>query len=114
MEISDGLSDDRRIIHRLGPGGSLGAIGLITGSPYAATAAALTAVKAYRLDKEAIGAAMRLRPELITNLEALARHGRDMQHSDVVALESDRLEPSHVFLSSLRGFLHKLSVAASH
>ena len=28
--------------------------------------------------------------------------------------ESDRLEPSHVFLASLRGFLHKLSVVASH
>ncbi|WP_216851138.1 hypothetical protein, partial [Acidisphaera sp. L21] len=51
---------------------------------------------------------------LITNLEALAEHGRDMQHSDVVAHESDRLEPSNVFLTRLQGFLHKLSTATTH
>ncbi len=114
VEISNGSSDDKRVFYRMGPGGSLGAIGLITGSPYAATATALTSVRAYRLDKQAIATAMSLRPELVTNLEALAKRGQEMQRSDVVAHESDRLEPSHVFLASLRGFLHKLSVADSH
>jgi small-conductance mechanosensitive channel/CRP-like cAMP-binding protein len=114
VEISNHTPAGAEILYRMGPGGSLGAIGLITGSPYAATATALTPVKAYRLDKSAIATAMALRPELVTNLEALARHGRDMQHSDAVAPESDRLEPSHMFLNRLRHFLQKLSVAASH
>jgi small-conductance mechanosensitive channel/CRP-like cAMP-binding protein len=113
VEIANLSSAGKRIIHRMGPGGSLGAIGLITDSPYAATATALTSVKAYRLDKAAIGSAMAVRPELITNLECLARRGQDMQRSDVVADESERLEPPHVFLTKLRIFLSKLS-AATH
>jgi small-conductance mechanosensitive channel/CRP-like cAMP-binding protein len=113
VEICDDMSAERRVIHRMGPGGSLGTIALITGSPYAATATALTPVKAYRLDKAAIGSAMAIRPELVTNLECLARRGQDRQRSDVVAHESERLEPSHVFLTKLRGFLAKLSTAAT-
>jgi small-conductance mechanosensitive channel/CRP-like cAMP-binding protein len=113
VEISDGNSAEKRVIHRMGPGGSLGTIALITGSPYAATATALTAVKAYRLDKAAIGSAMAIRPELVTNLECLAKRGRDTRRIDVVAHESERLEPAHVFLTRLRDFLAKLSTAAS-
>jgi CRP-like cAMP-binding protein len=86
---------------------------MITGAPYAANATALTAVRAYRLDKEAICAAMALRPALVTTLEALARRGQDLLRNDVVAHESDRLEHPNAFLASLQSFLHKLSVAAS-
>lgn len=114
VEISNGEPGAKGIIYRVGPGASLGAVGLITGTAYAATATALTPVKAYRLDKKAIGTAMGLRPELVTNLEALARHGQDMQHIDVVAHEGAQLQSSHVFLSSLRGFLRKLAVAAPY
>ncbi len=113
VEISDGASESKRIITRMGPASSLGAIGMITGAPYAANATALTPVRAYRLDKEAISAAMALRPEMVMSLEALARRGQDLLHNDVVAHESDRLEPPNVFLASLQSFLHKLSVAAS-
>jgi small-conductance mechanosensitive channel/CRP-like cAMP-binding protein len=114
VEFSTGALAEKRVMYRVGPGGSLGAIGLITGSPYAVTATALTAVKAYRLDKEAIRSAIDLRPELVVNLEALARHGQDMQRSDVAAPESERLEPSHLFLAKLRSFLQKLSAVAAH
>lgn len=114
VEISNGAPGAKGVIYRMGPGSSLGAIGLITGSAYAATATAMTPVKAYRLDKQAIGTAVGLRPELVTNLEALARHGQDMQRSDVVAHESDRMESAHFFLSSLRSFLRKLAVATPH
>jgi CRP-like cAMP-binding protein len=86
---------------------------MITGAPYAANATALTPVTAYRLDKEAISAALAFRPEMVKTLEALARRGQDLLHNDVVARESDRLEPPNVFLASLQSFLHKLSVAAS-
>jgi small-conductance mechanosensitive channel/CRP-like cAMP-binding protein len=113
VEISDGSSENKRIITRMGPASSLGAIGMITGAPYAANATALTPVTAYRLDKEAISAALAFRPEMVKTLEALARRGQDLLHNDVVARESDRLEPPNVFLASLQSFLHKLSVAAS-
>ena len=113
VEISSTSTGSRRVITRMGPGSSLGAIGMITGAPYGATATALTAVTAYRLDKEAISAAMARRPELVTTLEALARRGQELLRGDVVAHDSDRLEPPHVFLSSLQSFLQKLSVAAS-
>jgi small-conductance mechanosensitive channel/CRP-like cAMP-binding protein len=114
VEFSTGAPAEQRIIYRTGPGGSLGAIGLITGSPYAVTATALTAVRAYRLDKEAIRSAITSRPELVLNLEALASHHQNMQRSDIAAPESDRLEPSHLFLFKLRGFLQKLSAVAVH
>jgi CRP-like cAMP-binding protein len=113
VEISDGSSGDKRVITRMGPGSSLGAIGMITGAPYAANATALTPVRAYRLDKAAISAAMGLRPALVTTLEALARRGQDLLRNDAVAHESDCLEPPNVFLTRLQGFLHRLSVAAS-
>jgi small-conductance mechanosensitive channel/CRP-like cAMP-binding protein len=109
VEISAGSIAVRNVIHRLGPGGSLGAIGMITGTPYAATAEALTAVTAYRLDKKAVGDVMALRPELVNSLEILARRGRDLQLTDVVAHESDQFNEPELFLSKLRNFLRKIS-----
>ena len=73
------------IVHRLSPGSSLGAIGLITGSSYAATATALTPLKLFRLDKAAITAAIEERPDLMVALEELARHGQAEISRDVAA-----------------------------
>jgi small-conductance mechanosensitive channel/CRP-like cAMP-binding protein len=109
VEISSATATQTRVIHRLGPGGSLGAIGMITGSPYAATATALTPVSAYRLDRKAVGDAIALRPDLVTSLEVLARRGQDMQRTDVVAHQSDHFEAPEMFLTKLRSFLRKLS-----
>ena len=58
VEITDGSLGSTDVIFRLGPGGSLGAIGMITGTPYAATATALTPVAAYRLDRKGVGDAI--------------------------------------------------------
>ena len=99
--------------YRMGPGSSLGAVALITGAPYAVSATALTDVKAYRLDREAIRSAIERRPGLTTSLEALASHGQDLQRSDVAAPESDHAGSSNMFLASLRGLLRKLSVASA-
>jgi small-conductance mechanosensitive channel/CRP-like cAMP-binding protein len=112
VEISDGIHPTRGVIYRLGPGGSLGAVGMITGSPYAATATAITAVTAYRLDKKAVGDAIAKRPELTTSLEVLARRGQDMQKADVVAHENDHSVAPELFLTKLRGFLLKISERA--
>jgi CRP-like cAMP-binding protein len=97
------------VIFRLGPGGSLGAVGMITGTPYAATATALTPVTAYRLDRKAVGDAIASRPELVNSLEVLARRGQDMQRRDVVARQSDHPDAPEMFLSKLRSFLRKIS-----
>jgi len=112
VEISDASGHPSNVIYRLGPGGSLGAIGMITGSPYAATATALTAVTAYRLDRQAVGDAIAIKPELTTTLEVLARRGQNLQKADVAAHETDHSDPPDMFLTKLRMFLRKISERA--
>ncbi len=97
-----------RIVHYLKPGESLGALGLITGASYAATATALTALKAYRLDKDDIAAAMITLPELAQGLEALAQRGQAALRDDAAAHDDDKHVQSTVFLSRLRSFIHLL------
>jgi small-conductance mechanosensitive channel/CRP-like cAMP-binding protein len=101
----------RRIVNHLRPGQSLGAIGLITGSPYAATATALTPLKAYRLDKAAIAAAIKTQPALAKGLEALAQRGQAALRRDSAAHEEDRRGPSEM-LSKLRSFITLLQSRA--
>ena len=97
-----------RVVHRMRPGESLGAVGLITGSNYAATATALTPVRAYRLDKDAIAAAIKVQPELAKGLEALAQRGQAALSQDAAAHEKDRQEQPDLLLSRLRNFIHVL------
>ena len=97
-----------RVVHHMKPGESLGAMGLITGSNYAATATALTPVKAYRLNKDAIAAAIKLQPELAQGLEALARQGRTALNRDAAAHDEDRHGQTDMFLSRLRNLVHVL------
>jgi CRP-like cAMP-binding protein len=106
---SDVTAGSRNVIHRLGPGGSLGAVGMITGSPYVATAEALTPVTAYSLDRKAVGDVIALKPELVDSLEILARRGRDLQRTDVLAHGSEQLNEPELFLTKLRSFLRKIS-----
>jgi hypothetical protein len=97
-----------RAVNRIGPGESIGAIGLITGSPYAATATALTAVRAYRLDKAAIAAAITQLPALRTGLEALAERAQANLRGDATAPEHHAPPPPELFLAKLRNFLSLL------
>jgi CRP-like cAMP-binding protein len=82
---------------------------MITGTPYVATAEALTPVTAYRLDRKAVGDVIAIRPELVSTLEVLARRGRDLQRTDVLAHDSDQLNEPEVFLTKLRSFLRRIS-----
>ncbi|MBX5206855.1 mechanosensitive ion channel family protein [Rhizobium sp. NZLR11] len=109
VDISSDSPPSSSVIIRLGPGSSLGAVGMITGTPYAATATALTSVSAYCLNRKGVSDAMEARPELITSLEVLARRGQEMQRTDVVALQSDHFDEPGMFLSKLRSFLRKIS-----
>jgi CRP-like cAMP-binding protein len=113
VEITD-TSMGEKLIFRLGPGGSLGAVGMITGAPYGATATALTPVTAYRLDRVAVSKAITRKPELVQSLEILAKRGLEMQRSDVVAHPNDHINEPELFLSKLRSFLRKMADRPRH
>lgn len=108
VEITGKGPTGPRVLHRLRPGESLGAIGLITGAPYAATATAVTPVKAYRLDKNAIAQAIKAQPSLAKGLEALAERGRAALSQDAAAHAQERQGESAMFLSRLRNLIHLL------
>jgi small-conductance mechanosensitive channel/CRP-like cAMP-binding protein len=97
-----------RVVHHIQPGESVGAIGLITGAKYAATATARTPVKAYRLDKDAIADAIRMQPKLAKGLEVLAQRGQRALRRDSTAGEEDRQGHSDVLLSRLRNLIQVL------
>jgi small-conductance mechanosensitive channel/CRP-like cAMP-binding protein len=98
-----------RIVHRMSPGETLGALGLITGSPYGATATALTPLKAYRLDKDAIAAAIKAQPALCDALEALAQRGQAALRRDAAAHETETKRHPEMLLSKLRSFVKLLN-----
>jgi small-conductance mechanosensitive channel len=109
LEITIQTADQPpRVVHRMGPGESVGAIGLITGAAYAATATALTPLQAYRLDKAAIAAAITQMPALREGLEALAARGQALLHSDATTPQDEAPAHPDMFLAKLRGFLSLL------
>ena len=101
--------DGTEIVHRVSPGTTLGAIGLMTASPYAAAATALTPVKTFRLDKAAITAAIADRPSLTAALEDLARRGQAAMSADIAASRDHGEERPDLFLSRMQGFLQRLA-----
>ena len=97
-----------RVVHRMGPGETLGAIGLITGSSYAITATALTPVKVFELRKAGISAAIESEPNLAAGLEALAQRGIAVLRRGITAQDDAQLAHPEMFLARLRGFLRLL------
>jgi CRP-like cAMP-binding protein len=95
-------------VHHIQPGESVGAIGLITGAKYAATATARTPVKAYRLDKDALAEAIRMQPALVQGLEVLAKRGQRALRRDSTACEADRHGQPEMLLSRLRSLIEVL------
>ncbi len=68
----------------------------------------MTEVRAYRIGKSEISAAIKARPEMAVALEQLACRGQDALRRDAAA--SEQTEPVHpeMFLSRLRSLLHVL------
>ena len=97
-----------RVLLRASPGDSVGMIALIIGGPSRVTATALTALKTYRLDKAGIAAALRERPELTANLEALAQRGLAWLECEVAAHADPHIERPEMLISRVRQFLHRL------
>lgn len=109
VEITSDTPGLSHVLHRMSPGGSLGAIGLITGVPYVATATALTPVRAYRLDGPAIAEAIRTSPGLATALEELALRSQAAIAEDLASHQDGELARPELFLTRMRSFLHRLS-----
>ena len=107
-EITRSEAAGARVVHRIGPGESFGAVGLITGTPYAVTATALTPLKVYRLDKADIAAAIKLKPDLAAGLEELAKRGQAALTRNAAMHEEAHLAQRDVFLPRLRNFLKLL------
>ena len=97
------------VVHRMSPGESLGAIGLITGTPYGATAKALTRVKVFRMSKAAVKAAIAAAPQLEAGLEALAEQGRVALARDAAADQNQHAEKPDQLRSRLRSVLSILA-----
>nr|WP_321983157.1 mechanosensitive ion channel family protein [uncultured Lichenicoccus sp.] len=97
-----------RVVYRMSPGESLGAIGVITNAPFSASATALTAMKAYRLDKADIATAIKAEPALAAALDAVAQRGQAALRRTVVTTDDAQLAHPDMFLGKLRGFLHLL------
>ena len=92
----------------MSPGESLGTVGLISGTPYTATATALTAVKAYRLDKADIATALKVRPQMAAALEGLVQRGQEALRRSAAAQQDVQLDQPELFLPRLRNFLRLL------
>ena len=110
VEITREEGRGRSVLHRMSPGGALGAIGLVTGTPYAASAIAMTPVRAHRLDQDGFSNAVAMRPELSQELEAMARRGQAAVASDAAASEDHQQERPEWLLSRIRRFIDRLSV----
>jgi small-conductance mechanosensitive channel/CRP-like cAMP-binding protein len=108
VEITKTERGGPRVVHRTSPGESLGAIGFITGTPYVATAKALTVLKLFRLDKAAIVLAIAAAPTLAAGLEELAQRDQAALARDAAAHQEPPSEPADEFRFRLRHFLKAL------
>ncbi len=101
--------DGPRLVSRLGPGETLGAASLVTGSPFTATATALTPLQSHRIDRAGLGAALAADPGLAEALEALADRVFQSMRRDPASSETDELTRPGVFLDRLRNVLRLLN-----
>ncbi len=100
---------DERILRRMSPGESLGAVGLITGEPTHVTATALTTVRAFRIGRDDLSAAIKQTPSLALALEELARRGKEALSRDGEATDHPEDSKPEMFLGRLRAMLRALS-----
>lgn len=97
-----------RVLRHFREGESLGATGLITGAPFAATATALTRLTVFKLDREALGAALKAQPRLAHGLETLAKSGQAALRRDAATFADTHQAEPEIFLSGLRHLVRLL------
>jgi CRP-like cAMP-binding protein len=110
VEVARGEGNRRHVLSCVSPGDTVGMIGLITGMASSVTATALTPVNAYRLEKTAIAAVLRIRPGLEGSLEAQARRGHAWLRCEAAAHEQEQMmQKPDMLLARLRQFLHRIN-----
>ena len=110
VEVARGEGNRRQVVLCASPGDSLGVIGFFAGMASFATGTALTSVTAYRLDKTAIAAVLRIRPGLKGSLEAQAKRGHAWLRSGATARKQEQMmQKPDMLLARLRQFLHRLN-----
>jgi CRP-like cAMP-binding protein len=109
VEVTRDENRSKQVRARLGPGESLGLVGMFTGQPHPATGIALTDVTAYRLDRASVTMALKVCPNMAVGLEALARRRAKTLLSDGKLHETAQEEHSQAFLVRIRQVLHRLA-----
>lgn len=107
-EITVAAPGGPRVVYRISPGETLGAVGLATGSPHPATATALTKLSAYCIDKAGLADALAKRPELQQIMQRLATKARASAHPEAVVGNDPEAAKPDMFLDRLRSFLRAL------
>ena len=88
---------------RIGAGEYIGEIGLLTGSPHAATARAQTHSVVYQLRREAIAGLLETNPEVAAALEKSVRRGLELVSRNVVATATGDVGVRGQLLQRIRG-----------
>jgi small-conductance mechanosensitive channel len=109
LEVSRQEKHDTVVIGRIGPGDDIGEIGMLTGTPHAATVKALTPSIAYELRKEFVAPLIKEDPNLLHAFEASARRGQARIDRSVAANVGIQTVPPAQLLARMRAFfLHVL------
>jgi small-conductance mechanosensitive channel len=109
LEITVATLEGSIAVHRMGPGESLGAVGLILGQPYAATATALTGVQVWKFSKAAVNAAVEEQPGFRGKLRLVAERGLAGLREDTSAPEATSGVQSGRLITRVQAFLRKFS-----
>lgn len=104
IEITREEKGNRETIGCIGAGEYVGEIGLLTGTPHAATATARTHCQVYKLPHEAIAPLMKTDDGLLVALDKSARRGLDMLHRNVAARTARDIGAPGQLLSRIRRF----------
>jgi CRP-like cAMP-binding protein len=107
-EITAATPAGPRVVYRISPGETLGAVGLAMGSPHPATATALTNLIAYCIDKAGLAAAIAERLELKETMEQLVTKARASSHQEAVIASNPEEAKPDLFLDRLKSFLRAL------
>jgi small-conductance mechanosensitive channel/CRP-like cAMP-binding protein len=109
VEVTREEAGTRHLLARLGPGESLGLVGMFTGQPHPATGIALTGVDAFRLDNASVAMALGVCPNMAVGLEALARRRERSLVQENALHEDVQGEHADAFLLRVRQVLHRLA-----
>jgi small-conductance mechanosensitive channel len=109
LDITVAEKEQPRLVHRMGPGESLGVIGLILGRPYAASATARTDVKVWKVAKGDVTAMTTDQDSLKGKLNLIAERGLSILKEDPFPPVEASTGHSDVLLTRVQALLHSFS-----